>query len=113
VHDGARREVREETGFQVELGRLIGVYSDPAFMVVRSNDGRRVHYVNLCFEAHAVGDPGALGTPDESLAVGFFAHDALPEPFVPIHHIRVRDAPEDRCVSVSQDGSSERRSSSS
>jgi ADP-ribose pyrophosphatase YjhB (NUDIX family) len=100
VLDGARREVREETGFEVSLGRLIGVYSDPAFMVVRSVDGRRVHYVNLCFEAHAMGDPGALGTPDESLAVAFFAHDALPEPFVPIHHIRVRDALEGEPVRV-------------
>jgi hypothetical protein len=47
-----------------------------------------------------MGDPGALGTPDESLAVAFFAHDALPEPFVPIHHIRVRDALEGEPVRV-------------
>lgn len=92
VHAATRREVREETGFEVSLGRLVGVYSDPSFMVVRLADGRRVQYVNLCFEAHAVGTPGALGTPDETLEVAFFQADALPEPFVPMHHVRVRDA---------------------
>ncbi len=92
VQDGARREVREETGFEIELGRLVGVYSDPGFMVIRRNDGRRVQHVNLCFEAHAAGAPGTLGTPEESLAVSFFEHDGLPEPFVPIHVIRIQDA---------------------
>ena len=60
VAAAARREVAEETGFQVELGRLVGVYSDPASQIVdyggekgRSKgsgpDGgeRRVHVVNL------------------------------------------------------------------
>ncbi len=92
VQAAALREVREETGWDVDLGRLVGVYSDPGVMVVRLGDGRRVQYLNLCFEAHVVGDLGALGTPDETLAVGFFPHDALPEPFVPIHQIRIRDA---------------------
>lgn len=100
AHEAAVREVREETGWSIDLGRLVGVYTDPAFMVVRFADGRRVQYVNLCFEAHAVGEPGALGTPDETLAVAFFAHDALPEPFVPIHEIRIRDALERDAVRV-------------
>ncbi len=49
------REVREETGVQVEVGRLIGVYSDPAIQVIAYPDGRRVHAVNLCFEAEPIG----------------------------------------------------------
>jgi 8-oxo-dGTP pyrophosphatase MutT (NUDIX family) len=100
IQSAARREVQEETGYDVSLGRLIGVYSDPSFMVVRRHDGRRVHYVNLCFEALPSGPPGALGTPGETLATGFFAHDALPEPFVPIHNIRIRDALESDAVRV-------------
>ena len=92
VYGAARREVREETGFEIALGRLVGVYSDPSFMVVALSDGRRVQHVNLCFEAIASSAPGALGTPEETLAVGFFAHDALPEPFVPVHHVRIQDA---------------------
>ena len=90
VAQAAQREVREETGWRVELGRLVGVYSDPSRQVIEYPDRRRVHAVNLCFEALAR-DPGELGTPDEVIGVGFFAVDSLPEPFVPIHAIRVED----------------------
>jgi ADP-ribose pyrophosphatase YjhB (NUDIX family) len=91
VESAAQREVREETGFEIEVGRLVGVYSDPRVQVIDYGDGRRVHAINLCFEALA-GEQRALGTPDETLALGFFALDALPQPFVPIHEIRVSDA---------------------
>jgi len=91
VVQAAAREVREETGVQVEVGRLVGVYSDPAAMVIEYPDGRRVHAVNLCFEAAAVA-AGAATTPDETLATGYFRWDALPEPLVPIHKVRIEDA---------------------
>lgn len=85
------REVREETGVQVEVGRLIGVYSNPAIQVIEYPDGRRVQAVNLCFEAVPV-EVGVATTPDEVLATGYFAVDALPEPLVPIHRVRIEDA---------------------
>jgi ADP-ribose pyrophosphatase YjhB (NUDIX family) len=85
------REVLEETGVQIELGRLVGVYSDPERQVIAYPDGRRVQAVNLCFEARPVGKLEPT-TPEESLATGYFAPAALPEPFVPIHAIRIRDA---------------------
>ena len=53
VHAAARREVMEETGFEIELGRLVGVYSDPKSVVIDYGDRRRVQAVNLCFEAVA------------------------------------------------------------
>jgi ADP-ribose pyrophosphatase YjhB (NUDIX family) len=87
----ARREVREETGFEVEIGRLVGVYSDPKQVVIDYGEGRRVQAINLCFEAIA-GEAGEATTPHETLDVGFFEMGQLPEPFVPIHEIRVRDA---------------------
>jgi ADP-ribose pyrophosphatase YjhB (NUDIX family) len=87
----ASREVLEETGVQVAVGRLVGVYSDPATMVIEYAAGRRVHAINLCFEAAPVGT-GRASTPDETLATGYFALDALPEPFVPIHRVRIEDA---------------------
>jgi ADP-ribose pyrophosphatase YjhB (NUDIX family) len=98
VADAARREVIEETGWSVELGRLIGVYSDPATQVVdysteatEATTGRgRVQIVNLCFQAKAV-EQGEPTTPDETLEMGFFAADALPAPFVPIHRVRIED----------------------
>ena len=91
VADAAAREVLEETGVRIAVGKLIGVYSDPARQVIDYGGGRRVQAVNLCFEARATGG-GAATTPHETLASGFFAHDELPEPFVPIHTIRIADA---------------------
>jgi len=91
VIEATRREVREETGYEIDLGRLIGVYSDPTQQVIAYGDGRHVQAVNLCFEARVLRQ-GEATTPDETLALGFFAHDELPEPFVPIHTIRIADA---------------------
>jgi ADP-ribose pyrophosphatase YjhB (NUDIX family) len=83
--------VAEETGVTIVVGRLIGVYSDPARMVVEYPDGQRVHVVNLCFEARPIGR-GTATTPDEALASGYFALEALPDPLVPIHRVRIEDA---------------------
>jgi ADP-ribose pyrophosphatase YjhB (NUDIX family) len=85
------REVFEETGVRVAVGRLVGVYSDPASMVIEYAGGRRIHAINLCFEAAPIGT-GTATTPDETLATGYFHRDALPEPLVPIHRVRIEDA---------------------
>ncbi len=99
VSEAVHREVAEETGWTLELGRLVGVYSDPEHQVVDYGqqkgpgaDGgdRRVQVVNLCFAGRAL-EEGELGTPDETRERGFFAAGSLPEPFVPIHRIRIED----------------------
>ncbi|MFQ5656758.1 MAG: NUDIX domain-containing protein [Candidatus Methylomirabilales bacterium] len=90
VEKAILREVREETGLNVEVIRLIGVYSDPQFQVVAYPDGRVMHYVNICFQCGIVG--GTFAPSPEALEVGFFAVAALPEPLVPLHRIRVEDA---------------------
>lgn len=84
------REVREETGLQVAVGRLIGVYSDPQFQIVRYPDGRVWHYVNLCFACELRGGE-PRPAPGETLAVGWFAPDALPPTLVPLHRRRIED----------------------
>ena len=98
VAAAALREVREETGWRVRLGRLVGVYSEPRRCVVEYPDAR-VQIVNLCFEAEA-GEGGAPTTPDEVLETGFFDAGALPEPFVPIHGERVSDALQETVATV-------------
>ena len=80
------REVQEETGLQVEVVRLIGVYSDPAFQIVRYSDGNVVHYVTSFFECRILG--GELTTCEETLELGYFDPRNLPEDLVPIHRIR-------------------------
>jgi 8-oxo-dGTP pyrophosphatase MutT (NUDIX family) len=83
------REVREETGYEVEVVRLIGVYSDPAHSVINYPDGNRVQSIVCLFECRVVGGAPALS--DETTALEWFSLDALPRPFVPNHVIRIRD----------------------
>ncbi len=46
------RELREETRLEVSDDRLVGIYSDPAFQIVRYPDGRAVHFVIALFACH-------------------------------------------------------------
>ena len=85
------REVYEETGFEVGVGRLIGVYSDPRFQIVRYPDGRVWHYVNLCFACGLRGGQARLA-PGETLAVDWFSPGALPSDLVSLHRRRIEDA---------------------
>ncbi len=63
------REVLEETGLQVEVIRLIGVYSTPDAISVYP-DGNKAQFVSLCFEARIVG--GQLANSPEVTSSGYF-----------------------------------------
>ncbi len=89
VRDAIVREVKEETGLTVEVVRLIGVYSDPAFQIVRYPDGNVVQYISSLFACRILA--GTLQTCDETLDLQFFDPAKLPEDLVPMHHIRVQD----------------------
>ncbi len=65
VEEAAAREVLEETGLQVEVGTLLGVFSEP---------GRPV--ILVVYEAEERG--GILAAGSEALDLGFFSPDALP-----------------------------------
>jgi 8-oxo-dGTP diphosphatase len=78
--DGVIREVREETGFEVSVERLIGVYS----WAPRKDE------VIFSFACRIVG--GERTTSAESDDVHFFAADDLPLNTFPEHVHRVRDA---------------------
>lgn len=85
------REVREETGLEVEPLRLIGVYSDPVnHQIITYPDGNVIHYVSTVFECAIRG--GTLACGEESLELGFFAPDALPADTMAISRIRIVDA---------------------
>jgi ADP-ribose pyrophosphatase YjhB (NUDIX family) len=85
------REVREETGLDVEPLRLVGVYSDPAnHQIITYPDGNVIHYVSAVFECAVRG--GAFACGDETLELGFFPPEALPEDTLPISRIRIVDA---------------------
>lgn len=78
----AVREMREETGLDVELTALLGVYSDP---------GRdpRGHTASVVYLAQAL-DPSRLLAGDDAANAAVFPLDALP-PLVFDHGRIVRD----------------------
>jgi ADP-ribose pyrophosphatase YjhB (NUDIX family) len=90
VQQGVLREVREETGLQVRVVRLVGVYSDPRnYMITHYPGGDIVHNVSLCFVCERVS--GTLQLSGESTDIGYFPVEALPEPMMPSHLIRLKD----------------------
>jgi len=68
------REVLEETGLQVRVKRLTGVYSNPHQLVVY-RDGEQAHFVVLNFEVEVVG--GELGLSEETTEAGYFSLDEI------------------------------------
>jgi len=90
LETAVRREAKEETGFEVEVARLVGVYSDPAQTTVRYPSGDVVHYVSLVFECRIVG--GTPRTDAESTAQAWFDPGALPPDVMKEHVPRIRDA---------------------
>jgi 8-oxo-dGTP pyrophosphatase MutT (NUDIX family) len=74
--DAVKREVREEIGLEIEVLRLIGVYSSPDYAFAYPN-GDWVQPVGILFECRVVG--GALeADQDEVLTAGYFGAEELP-----------------------------------
>lgn len=66
----AVRETKEETGLNVELEYIVGIYTNPHHVVAFSTGEVRQQF-SLCFACHIVG--GEINVSDESTAVGFFS----------------------------------------
>ena len=83
VAEAARREAREETGLEVQLTRLVGIYSLPHWVAGGNH--------NVLFAARPV---GGLLQPQvgEVIEERYFDPHALPEPLLWWHRQRIRDA---------------------
>ena len=66
----AVRECREETGLDIEITALVGVFSDPAHIIAYA-DGEVRQPVNICFSGRVIG--GKLTTTDEASEVAWVA----------------------------------------
>lgn len=66
----AVREVREETGYEVEVTGVVGTYTD-ARHVIAYSDGEVRRQFNVCFRARVVG--GERRVSDESHEVRWFS----------------------------------------
>ena len=91
------REALEETGLEVRVTRLVGIYTSPN-MIIEYDDGNRVQPVAFSFEAEIIG--GELGLSDETTEFGYFAIDGpggLDGLDMMEHHLqRIIDAVENR-----------------
>lgn len=81
VDEALHREVREETGLEIEIGQLVGVYSKPL-----------KQEIVLSFRCQVIG--GTLGvTDDDDIDENrYFAVNDLPIRTLPKHRQRVMDA---------------------
>jgi len=68
------REVLEETGLVVRVGRLIGVYSTP-HRIIEYADGNRRQGLTMNFEAVPIG--GELCVTDETTEAGYFSPEQM------------------------------------
>lgn len=84
------REVLEETGLQVKVTRLIGIYTSPHF-IVEYPDGNRWQIVSFHFEAEVVSGEPMLNEETEALAY-FSAREIEQLDLMEHHHERIKDA---------------------
>jgi ADP-ribose pyrophosphatase YjhB (NUDIX family) len=83
------REVREETGLQVQPVSMVGVYSDPKH-VFAYDDGEVRQEFSVCFECRIVS--GVLAASEESFEVKFFESDVIKQlPMLDSIRLRITD----------------------
>ncbi|MCO6450211.1 MAG: NUDIX domain-containing protein [Caldilineales bacterium] len=87
--EAARREVREETGLEIEIDRLLGLYSDPELCVIYPN-GKRVQVASATFVAAIVGGEMIESNEETAELRWFHSHD-LPPNILPTHIPRLTD----------------------
>ena len=88
--EACAREVVEETGLIVRVGKLVGVYTTPNMVIVYA-DGNRIQPVAFSFEAEEIG--GELGLSDETTEYGSFSLEEMKTmDLMEHHHQRIIDA---------------------
>jgi len=74
IADTAVRETKEETGLDVEVASLVGIYTNPRH-VVEYADGEVRQQFSVCFACRPIG--GELSASDETTEVGYFSTDDI------------------------------------
>ncbi|MEW2145764.1 NUDIX domain-containing protein [Micromonospora vinacea] len=80
ISETAMRETREETGVEVEVAGVVGIYTNPNH-VVEYSDGEVRQQFSICFRGRYLS--GELTTSEESSSVRWVAQDQLND--LPIH----------------------------
>ncbi|MGQ4601608.1 NUDIX domain-containing protein [Nocardia sp. R6R-6] len=80
------RETKEETGLDIEIAGLLGIYTDPQH-IIEYTDGEIRQEFNITYYGHVVG--GLIMVSDESTEVRFIHPEELAE--LPVHDtVRLR-----------------------
>jgi ADP-ribose pyrophosphatase YjhB (NUDIX family) len=74
IGETAIREVKEETGLDVEPVSIVGIYTNPKHVVAFS-DGEVRQQFSLCFVCKLLG--GEMQMSEESFEVGFFSPEEI------------------------------------
>lgn len=91
VDEAVTREVGEETGLQVQVSHLIGVYSHPSSQSFAYPSGQVSQFITSCFRCQIM--RGDLHCDEvETLEAAFFSPDKLPADLLPMHPQWLADA---------------------
>lgn len=74
INDTIIREIKEESGFEAEVVKLVGIYTDPNHIIEYSNGEVRQQF-SVCF--HCSIKSGELTISNESKELGFFNKEEL------------------------------------
>jgi 8-oxo-dGTP pyrophosphatase MutT (NUDIX family) len=89
AEEGVIRETWEETGLQVRVKRLIGIYTSPHKVIEYPGRGR-FQVVAMSFEVEQLG--GELTISNETTEFGWFSPDEISRiPLIQHHHERIAD----------------------
>ncbi len=91
VQSAIIREIKEETGLEVTVEGLVGLYSDPRSQVITYPDSRVCHFVTSCFSCSVKGGQLVKSGP-ETLDADFFHPSSLPDPLMSMHPRWLSDA---------------------
>lgn len=83
------REILEETGVEAEVERLSSCWAEEPSVIPRNGD--RVQFLDLTFRCRYLRGEAKV-CDDESIDVGWFALDDLPDGMKPSSHERIRHA---------------------
>ena len=88
--EACAREVLEETGLEVRVTKLVGIYTTPD-LLIEFPDGNKIQPVAFSFEAEITG--GELGLSDETIAFGWYTVVEIEAMDTMEHHVaRIHDA---------------------